>query len=179
VRSLHAAFGFAAPFDPAGRLWDPVLGGGALLDLGVYVIDLARLLLGDPESVSATGTSAPTGVDAQASVQLGWAGGACGLLDVSLLTALPGTALVTGTSGYAELGPAFHAPTRLLVHVDGVDRVEELPDRNAGFVGEIEEVARCVAAGKTESDVLPLAETVATMRVIERARELVGAPSRG
>jgi predicted dehydrogenase len=177
VRSLTASFGFPAPFDPAGRLWDPLLGGGALLDLGVYVIDLARLLLGDPERVSATGTSASTGVDAQATVQLGWPGGAHGLLDVSLLTALPGTALVIGTAGYAELGPAFHAPTRLRVHVDGADRVEELSDRNAGFVGEIEEVARCVAAGTSESDVLPLAETVATMRVVERARQLAGAPA--
>jgi predicted dehydrogenase len=178
IRSLTASFGFPAPYEPAGRLWNPELGGGALLDLGVYVVDLARLLLGDPAEIEATGSLAPTGVVAEAGLSMRWEGGARALLVVSLLAALPGTAVVTGTKGYAELGPAFHAPTRLSVQID--EPVEAaIPDRNAGFVGELEEVARCVAAGREQSAVMPLAETIATMRLLDEAARLVGASAGG
>jgi predicted dehydrogenase len=174
IRSVHASFGFVAPFDATARLWDPQLGGGALLDLGVYPIDLARLLLGDPALVACTGSMATSGVDAEATVQLGWHGGAGALLDISLVAALPGTALVIGTRGYAELSPTFHAPTQLVVRVDGGSEVvHDVPHRDVGFVGEIEEVARCVAAGRGESEVLPLTETIATMRVIDEAGRLL------
>lgn len=174
VRSLRASFGFPAPPDPASRLWDPALGGGALLDLGVYTVDLARLLLGDPSRVEAVGTLAATGADAESTVALGFPGGARALLDQSLLTRLPGTALVVGTRGWAELGPAFHAPLRLRVQTDGEVVEHEITDREAGFVGELEEVARCVLAGRSQSTVMPLAETVATMRVLEAARAQLG-----
>lgn len=174
VRSLHASFGFVAPADPAHRLWDPALGGGALLDLGVYTVDLARLLLGEVTDLHLTGSHAATGVDAEQALHLRHAGGAQALLDTSLVARLPGTALVVGSGGWAELSPSFHAPTRLRVQQSGQDVVEhEIPDRTAGFVGELEEVARCVAAGLGESEVLPLAETVATMRVLQQARELM------
>lgn len=179
VRSLSASFGFAAPYD-GGRLWDPALGGGALLDIGIYPVDLARLLLGDPVSVQAIGTLAPTGVDAEACVALGWAGGARALLDVSLLSRLPGTATVTGARGFAELGPTFHAPTRLVMEVDGEEPVERrIDDRKAGFAGELDEVARCLVEGRRESDVLPLAESAATMRILDQAIRLVRAGADG
>lgn len=173
VRSLRAAFGFAAPYDPAARLWDPALGGGALLDLGVYVVDLARLLLGTPDRVEAVGTLAPTGVDAECSLALSWEGGARALLDVSLVAALPGTAMLIGSRGWAELAPSFHAPNQLVVQTGPERQVHEAADRRAGFVGELEEVARCVAAGRAQSDVMPLTETVATMRILDRALALL------
>ena len=172
VRSVTAAFGFVAGYDPAGRLWDPALGGGALLDLGVYPVDLARLMLGDPVSVHATGALAPTGVDSEVALLLGFPGGARALLEASLVHAPPATAVVTGTLGHAVLGPSFHAPTSLVVHV-GDHSVEHTADRRAGFVGELEEVARCIGAGLGESTVLPLAETVATMRVLSEAQRQV------
>ena len=176
VRSLHASFGFVAPDDPTGRLWNPELGGGALLDLGVYTVDLARLLLGDPDRVEATGSLVATGVDAEESLHLSWAGGAHALLDTSLVARLPGTALVVGTAGTAELSPSFHAPTRLRIELTGAEPEEHLLEhRTAGFVGELEEVARCVAEGRIESDVLPLTETVATMAVLDEARRLLEA----
>jgi predicted dehydrogenase len=178
VRSLSASFGFAAAYDAAARLWNPELGGGALLDLGVYVVDLARLLLGDPDELVATGTLAATGVDATARLSMRWANDARALLDVSLLTALPGTAHVIGTDGTARLGPTFHAPTTLSVHVTGTEPVETtLRDRNAGFVGELEEVARCVAAGEGHSEVMPLTDTVATMRLLDEAARGIRASS--
>lgn len=174
VRSLRASLGFAAAYDPAGRLWDSALGGGALLDIGLYVVDLARLLLGDPTDVVARGSLAPTGVDAECTLALSWPSGARGLLDCSLTTDLPGTAVVVGSRGWASIGPSFHAPTLLRVST-GSDLVEyENPSRQAGFVGEVREVARCVAARRAQSDVMPLAESLATARVLQDARAQLG-----
>ena len=170
LRSLRAAFGFRAAFDPAGRLWDPALGGGALLDLGIYPVSLARLLLGTPSDLQVTGSLSSTGVDAESTLALTFGSGARALLDQSLLTDLPGTALLVGSAGWAELSRPFHAPTRLVVQT-GDEPVEHwLEDPRAGFVGELEEVARCRAEGRSQSDVVPLEETVATMRVLEEAR---------
>ena len=172
-RSLHASFGFAAPYDPAGRLWHPDLGGGALLDLGVYVVDLARSLLGEPVQVTVEGSCAPSGVDAEAALVLRTAGGAVALLDVSLRSRLPGAALLVGSEGSVELGPSCHAPTRLLLRRGDDEQEHTLDDRNAGFRGELEEVERCLADGLRESPVMPLAETLATMAVLQQAREQV------
>jgi predicted dehydrogenase len=171
IRSIHASFGFPAPFDPAGRLWDRSRGGGALLDLGVYTVDFARLLLGTPSLVSAHGSLAATGVDAEESLILQWESGATALLDTSLLALLPNTATVIGTGGTAELSPSFHAPTTLRVVRPGRDPEEHrITDRSAGMVGELEEVAQCLAEGRGQSTVMPLEESLATMRVLDEAR---------
>lgn len=174
VRSLRASMGFAAAYDPAGRLWDPALGGGALLDVGVYAVDLARLLLGDPCEVQARGSLAPTGVDAEATLALSWPSGARALLDCSLTTALPGTAVVVGSRGWASIGPAFHAPMLLRVCTGGDVVEHENLSRHAGFVGEVREVARCVSSGRVQSAVMPLAESVGTARVVAGARTQLG-----
>jgi len=175
IRSLHATFGFPAPYDAVGRLWDPALGGGALLDLGVYTVDLARLLLGPPSHVTAVGSLAPTGVEAESTLTLSWDSGATALLEQSLVARLPGTALVVGSRGWAELSPSFHAPLRLRTQTSGevVEHVND--DRLAGFVGELEEVARCLNAGLTQSEVMPLDDSVATAGVLDQARRQLGA----
>jgi predicted dehydrogenase len=174
-RSLHASIGFPAPLDPTSRLWAPELGGGALLDLGVYTVDLARLLLGDVVDVRARGSLVDTGVDAESSLALTTSSGAHALLDQSLLTRMPTTAVLFCAHGWAELSASFYAPTRLVVQVGDDEPVEHtVTDRRAGFVGELEEVARCLREGRTESDVLPLEGTVATMRVLDEARRQLG-----
>lgn len=170
VRSLSAAFGFVADQDPAGRLWAPELGGGALLDVGIYPVDLARLLLGDPLSIRASGNLTGTGIDTDVGMLLTFAGGARALLEASIVHAPPAAAVVTGNLGSAVLGPVFHAPTSLVVEVGG-KRVEHTqPDRFAGFRAELRELARCVAQGRGASEVVPLDATIGTMRVLDEVR---------
>ena len=170
VRSLSAAFGFRAPYDPAGRLWAPALGGGALLDLGIYTVDLAQVLLGTPTAVEARGSLAPTGVDQESSLVLSFAGGARALLAQSLVADLPGTATVLGTRGWAQLGPQFHAATALVGSTEAGRQEHTIDDARAGYAGELEEVARCRAAGLTESARMPLSASLTDMRVLDEAR---------
>ena len=170
LRSVSAAFGFRAAYDPGGRLWDPSLGGGALLDLGIYTVDLAQLLLGTPTSVEARGSLAPTGVDQESSLVLSFAGGARALLAQSLAADLPGDALVVGSRGWARLGPEFHAATHLVVETDAGREEQTIDDARVGYAGELEEVARCRAAGLAQSPRMPLSASLTDMRVLDEAR---------
>lgn len=110
---LHADFSSPSPVEPRSRLFDPAQGGGALLDLGVYPLSLAQLLLGEPAEVEARLHVGPTGVDEHATVMLGYASGATAVLTSSLRSRGPNAAWITGTEGTIELPGPICAPTRL------------------------------------------------------------------
>jgi predicted dehydrogenase len=175
VRTVVADLGIVAPRDPRHRLWDPVLGGGAMLDLGVYPVALAQMVLGEPDTVEAHGSLSPEGVDAEAGLLLGWNGGARALLDISLLAQSAGAATVIGTRGRLNLSPRFHHPIRL-VHTgaDGSAEVHEQEHEGRGYVPMLRAVHECLRDGRTESDVMPLGDTVAVMRVLDRALRQLG-----
>ena len=171
VVSVQADFGFAAAYDPHGRLFSPELGGGALLDLGVYPISLASMLLGEPSTVLATAGSAPTGVDSNTGILLGYASGAVALLHCSLRAETPVRATVVGTAGRIELPTPFYRPESLTLFRDGAEpRTDTFTLPGLGYTFQAEEVARCVRAGRTESTVLPLEETLSIMRTLDRVR---------
>jgi predicted dehydrogenase len=175
VRTVLADLGFVAPRDPKHRLWDPVLGGGALLDLGVYTVAFAQMVLGEPNIVTAHGSLSPEGVDAEAGLLLGWDGGARALLDTSLVAHSPGAATIIGTAGRLDLPPRFHHPTRLLhTSADGSVQDYEHELEGRGYTPMLREVHTCLRAGRTESDVMPLDDSVAVMRVLDRALRLLG-----
>lgn len=171
IVSVQADFGFAATYDPAGRLFAPELGGGALLDLGVYPISLASMLLGEPTTVLATAGRAPTGVDANTGILLGYESGAVAVLHCSLRGDTPTRAEIVGTRGRIELPPLFFRPTELtLHHRDAEPRREEFTLPGLGYTFQADEVARCLRDGRTESDLMPLDETLSVMRTLDRVR---------
>jgi predicted dehydrogenase len=175
VRSVQADLGVQRDFDPTDRLFARELGGGALLDLGVYVVSFAQMLLGDPDTVAATGSRFETGVDAEASLLLGYADGRSATLMTSLRNALPGQARVFGTAGWVDVLPRFHHPQTIVVHRAGADPEEiTLPQLGSGYSHELIEVTECVRTGRSESAVMPLADTVAVQDVLERAAGQLG-----
>lgn len=175
VRSVQADLGVQREFDPSDRLFAQELGGGALLDLGVYVVSFAQMLLGDPVTVTATGSTFPTGVDAEASLLLGYADGRSAALMTSLRNALPGQARVFGTAGWIDVLPRFHHPQTIVLQREGADPEEiTLPQLGAGYAHELIEVTECLRAGRSESVVMPLADTVAVQQVLEDAAGQLG-----
>jgi predicted dehydrogenase len=175
VRSVQADLGVQRPFDPQDRLFALELGGGALLDLGVYVVSFAQMLLGTPDTVTATGSLFPTGVDAEAAVQLGWADGRSASLLASLRTALPGSARVFGTEGWIDVLPRFHHPQTIVLHRGDDEPVTVTrPQLGGGYAHELAEVGDCLRAGRTESAVMPLADTLAVQDVLEQAARQLG-----
>lgn len=168
VVAVQADLGAYRPYDPSSRLFAPELGGGATLDLGVYVISIAQHFLGTPDSVTATGTRYPNGVDASAVIHLSYADGRAASLASALTTETPGRAVVWGTGGSIEIAPRFHHPTRLVVRCNGAEaKTIDFPVKGRGYVYEIDEVNRCLAAGLTESPTMPLADTVGVQWVME------------
>jgi predicted dehydrogenase len=154
--------------DPASRLFAPELGGGALLDLGVYAVSFASMLLGTPDRVVQLVDPAFTGVDAQTSMLLGYAGGAHAVLTCTLAARSPTRAAVVGTDARIEVDGAFYGPSTFeLVPREGERRSFAFPDAGRGMWRQADEVARCVAAGLLESPVMPLDETVAIMRTMD------------
>lgn len=175
VRTVQADFGLQGPFGPEHRLRDPALGGGALLDLGVYPVSFAQLILGEPDRVQADALLSPEGVDLNTGMLFGWDSGATALLSCSVTAATPSTASVTGTAGRIELPSGFFAPDAFVLHRDGRD-----PERHTvesplgGMQHEAAEVMRCLRAGEKESPLLPLDGSLAVMRTLDAVRERVG-----
>lgn len=175
VRSVQADLGVKRAFDPADRLFAPELGGGALLDLGVYVVSFAQMLLGAPETVAVTGSRFPNGADADAALLLGWADGRSATLTVSLRAPMPGAARVFGTEGWIDVLPRFHHPVTIVLHRDGGEpETITRPPIGRGYAHELIEVTEGVRAGRVESAVMPLADTLAVQQVLEDALTQLG-----
>jgi predicted dehydrogenase len=175
VRSVQADLGVTREYDPGDRLFDLALGGGALLDLGVYVVSFAHMVLGTPARVVAAGSLFPSGADAEASLLLDHGDGRTATLMTSLRNALPGQARVFGTTGWIDVLPRFHHPTTIVLHRAGAEpETITRPTLGAGYAHELIEVNECLRAGRTESAVMPLADTLAVQTILGEAEEQLG-----
>jgi predicted dehydrogenase len=169
IVAVHADHGAWFEKDPASRLFAPELGGGALLDLGVYPVSFASMLLGTPDRVVTLTDPAFTGVDGQTSMLFGYASGAQAILSCTLAAASATTASIVGTKARIDVERPFFAPTPfVLTPRDGVPVRYETPHEGSGLRHQAGEVARCLREGLTESPLMPLDETLAIMRTIDR-----------
>ena len=174
-RQLHADFGFLAPLDPAHRVNDRELGGGALLDLGIYPLSIAAAIMGPVKSVQATAEMSATGVDAQTAFQLLHVGGGMSVCSCSLLANTPGELTVSGALGRVRMDAMFHRSASLTVTLlDGSVRVVPTPYLGNGYVHEALEASHCVREGLLESGGMPQDETLALMRVLDTIRTQIG-----
>ena len=175
VRMLNVDFGFRADPDPASRLFAPGLGGGALLDVGVYCVSFASMVLGHPSGSVGIPHLGETGVDEQASVVLEHEGGRLANLSIGIRTATPQEATIIGTEAYARIHAPWWRPASMTIARAGEEEeTVEAPPSGNGFNYEAAEVMRCLEAGETESDLMPLDETVSVMRTMDSIRAAWG-----
>lgn len=182
VRAASADFGAAFPVDPEGRIFNPALGGGALLDLGVYAVWFAVFALGTPQRVTARGSLASTGVDAQSALILDYPSAAQALVSTSLLVATPGAGMIAGTDARLEFDPHFVAPGAVtLVNAHGGERLtwrdESGLNGREGMAWEAAAVAQHIADGLTEAPEHPLDTSLQVLHVIDAARAQLGYPA--
>ncbi len=176
IVAVQAELGIVREFDGTDRMFAVELGGGVLLDCGVYVVAFAQMLLGAPDTVAVVGGAYErNGVEASATLLLGWDDGRSASLITSLHSPMPGAARIFGTDGWIEVPPRFHHPTRLVV-ARGASEPEEivLPPIGRGYAHELIEVTERVRAGATESPVMPLDDTLTVMRVLDEAGRALG-----
>ncbi len=175
VSAVHADLGAYRPYDPTHRLFAPELGGGAVLDLGVYPISFAQHFLGTPDGVTAVGSLFPNGTDASASLLLSYDDGRGASIATSLQGATGVRATIIGTGGSIELGPQFHHPTQLVVRRGGEPEQQvDAPALGRGYSHEIIHVGECLAEGLTESPLVPLEDTLGVQWVMQTALEQLG-----
>lgn len=176
VRALIADHTQKLPSDPAHRINAPELGGGALLDLGIYPISFAWDVFGQPATVHAISSPTATGVDRQTAVILGFEGGRQAVLHTQLDLRGPNSAVVLGTEARIEIDPVWYTPTSFRV-LDAADNVlESYASDVAGRGMQYQAIAleEIVASGRTETEVLPPSESVAIMATLDEIRRQIG-----
>jgi predicted dehydrogenase len=168
IATVHADHSQWFVEDRSHRLFAPELGGGALLDLGIYPVSFASMVLGEPSRVLALADPAFTGVDAQTSILLGYESGAHAVLNCTLRAVGPTRAAIVGTEGRIEIDGPFYAPaTFTLIPRQGEPQRRFDPPAEGGLRHEADEVARCLGEGLLESPLMPLDETLAIMRTMD------------
>lgn len=176
VTSVVADHGQHIPPDDGHRLHRPELGGGALLDLGVYPVSLASHLLGRPDRVTAAGSLLPSGVDSHTSMVLSYENGAHAVLTTTLAARTANRATIAGTQARIEIDEIWYTPTSFSLIYPGSASPERFEDTRIGGGLRYQAIAvgELLRTGATESALMPLDETVAIMEILDEVRRQIG-----
>ena len=171
-RMVRSDFGFRAGYDEESRLFEHKMGGGGLLDVGIYSISLAAMVLGTkPDQVASLAAMGKTGVDEQNTVNFSYSNGAIAMTASAVRTNTPQDTHIIGENGWIHLHSPFWNGTTLTLAIDGkAPETMEFPMRGNGYNYEAEAVMDCMRAGKTESEIMPLDDSIAIMDIMDRAR---------
>ncbi|HEX6226047.1 MAG TPA: Gfo/Idh/MocA family oxidoreductase [Chryseolinea sp.] len=177
IKFIQADFGFKASTPPAPRLYEPHLGGGALLDIGIYPVFLAISLLGRPGEVFATMKPFSTGVDQQIAIALKFETGALASLSATFEAATPVEATISGDDGCIRMTNRFHNPTGnvaltrnlLPVEIGSIHR-----EQGHGYQFEARHVGDCLRKQLLESPVMRHSDTLLLMETLDRIRAVCG-----
>ncbi len=174
VQMLNADFGFRADLNPEARLFNPELGGGALMDVGIYTLSFASMIFGkNPTKVEAISQFGETNVDEQSAILLGYDQGELAQLFCAVRTNTPQEARSIGTKGSTHIPSFWNASSATLITSDLKREYVEVPLRASGYNYEAQEVMKCLQEGKLESDVMPWNESLNLMKTMDKIRNQV------
>lgn len=172
-RMLTADFGNCVKLNPenlAGRLFSPELAGGALLDIGVYTVSLASMVLGTPTEITSLAHIGETGVDERAAILLGYDAGQIANLSCAITTRTSHEARIYGTEGAIHI-PNFSRATSATLEVNDKEPMRvEIPFTANGYEYQAIEVINCLREGRLESDVMPLDESLSIIKTMDTVR---------
>ena len=170
VRMISADFGFRTRVNPAGRLFDPALGGGALLDVGIYPLSLAYMIFGKPTRLASMADIGSTGIDEQSAFILGYDGGQMAICSTAVRTNTPHEATIMGSEGMIKIHAPWWISSQISVNRGGDEQVYDLPFLGNGYTHEAIEVGNLIRSGQLESDIMPLDESVQIMETMDALR---------
>jgi predicted dehydrogenase len=172
---IAADFGFKAGDDLNNRIFNPNLTGGSLLDIGIYPLFISKLLLGDPTEIKAVAVKAITGVDMNCTMALTYASGATASLFSTVAAETDTICTIYGTNGKIFIHGRFHETKAITVSITGqLSQTIDCERLGHGYSYEAEDVQRCLAAGKTENEKLPLAFSLELMALMDEIRAQIG-----
>lgn len=175
VHGIKADFGFKAPLDPNGRLYNPDLGGGSLLDIGIYPAFLSQLILGQPIEIKALGSLSNTNVDQECVAILQYENGKIAQLHSTILSRTKTEAFIYGENGTIHIHTRWHEPTTMSLLLHG-ERPEDirLDFLGNGYNYQAEEVMNCLNQGKLESELWPLQSSLDLIILLDKIRDQIG-----
>ena len=178
LKSVLVNFGFAPTPPIADRIFDPALGGGTLLDIGIYNVFMALSVLGKPDHIDAWMTKASTGVDEQCAITFRYNNGAIAQLFSTFASNLATEADINGTKGRIRLTSRFYEPSTQIEFYPGrVDTRNIIPydkEPGWGYQYEIRHVQECLRKGLTESPVMTHADSLLLMETLDAVRAKAG-----
>jgi predicted dehydrogenase len=177
IRYVRADFGFPGPFHPDNRLYNLALGGGALLDIGIYPLFLCLLLLGEPEKILATGRLAPTGADESCHALLQYKDGVTAVISSTFVCQTSITAEIAGTDNLLQIPGPWYKNDRFTLRRPGPEGEQEhfqLAPMVNGFEYQIREVMQCVGKGLIESPSMSHDFTLLLSRTMDEIRRQLG-----
>lgn len=176
IKTIQADFGFKAPYDPKNRIFNPALGGGSLLDVGIYPIFLAVSLLGMPSEIQAKAHIGKTGVDNSCAIIFKYPSGALASLSCSVVANQSIEANIFGDKTSIKMNTPFHTPSTHIELVEGFVNREKIDVKNLGngYNYEAEEVGLCLKREQIESSTMSHKDSLELMEVLDWVREEAG-----
>jgi predicted dehydrogenase len=175
LRLIFGGGAYLPPVDAEHYLLNPHLGGGVLLDAGVYLISLAAMLLGEPERIEVAGHIGRSGVDDEDALLLQFRNGGTALLYVSLHSRRSPDMEILGTRGRVRIEAPIFRPSRLTIWDEtGVEKMADYPLRGSGYGYQVLAVQEALRAGRTQSEIMSWADTLAVMRSLDAVRAQLG-----
>ena len=157
------------------RLWIKELGGGSLMDLGIYIVSFAHMILGVPDKIKASASFTDKGVDSKTSIIFKYTDSRMATLSCSMIDSIPNRAIVSGSSGYIDIDPTFYAPTTFRVCTNDGSTLE-FPSEYVGhgLREQALELERCVKNNAIESNIFPHNEMLQVMGLMDEIRSIIG-----
>jgi len=168
---MRADFGFRSHSDPESRLYNKALGGGSLLDIGIYPVYMSLLTLGFPTDIKAMARMTTTDVDSYCSMLFSYENGAKAVLESTFEAETPTEAYLHGSSGSLKIHSRFHHSEKITISRNGEEEILDIKYDVNGYIHEIEEVNSCLLQNKTESSKLPLQTSLDLIDILDKVKE--------
>ncbi len=175
IRQIRADFGFVGDTNPNKRIFNKKLGGGSLLDVGIYPVYLSLLLLGVPQKIKAVVELTSSGVDSFMAAIFDYQNGEKAVLESSIEVQTPTEAYIFGEDGYIKMHSRFHHCEKISIHLqNGVVETLDIKYKGNGYLHEIMEVEECLIAGKIESSKMPHSMSLNLIQTLDQIRQEIG-----
>ncbi|TSE08803.1 Gfo/Idh/MocA family protein [Aquimarina algiphila] len=174
IKSLKADFGFVSSFDPNGRMFNKKLGGGSLLDVGIYPLFAALSILGYPEEIDAKATFGETGVDDTCSMQLHYKDNVTASLFSAITQQTNTEAILEFEQGTISINSRFHEPSSVSITKNGTTKTIEFPGDTNGYSFEAIHVQEMLAQNRIESTVMTFEKSLQLIKLLDSVRNKIG-----
>ncbi len=175
IKLMTSTFGFRPEYNAKGRLLDPNLAGGALLDIGIYPLSISQWVMQEtPESFKVHAQIGETGVDELLSGILVYKNGAISQFTSTFLAENRNDFTIYGTKGYIHIHPRFWGSTQATLNINGKEESKTAPLKATGFEYQTAEAMRCIRTGLLESPIMPHSETLSMMKLMDSIRAEIG-----